>query len=455
MTSTSAWLGLLLTVALSTGCGRRIPPHLLVQEEPPEIVAARQVTTLDAAVALMVSKDPLVRAPRLPDRESVDDMTDGEPLMAYLDTIAALEQGDGAAARELQGLADTFPTTIAVPLSRGYRLRMIENRLASWTQPDEEIEGEIAALLVALPSVESSDELPRRPLDWLTEGSVDPSVVRAAGDQWVLRGWLVSPDIPIASVAESLRQARYASLADHPVGALLLARADGVSAPPTGGWDALSEATWLALNRAAADRDHEQANWAQLRADASERLGTKAPVEHLLEQARVALAANASDDKSAGGALLALAAAAWSRGCTPRCTRLDRTSAISESSRWHSDVAALSRVWEVIALKDALDTLEVGHDTVLFPRAMVGLVDALEGTGAGQLDQALLRRRKPDASTWLTIGRAVGVDGTTDWPSTQVALGKHLANAATVAIDASPPGAYRSLLERIQERAVP
>ncbi len=440
---------------ICTACARHVPPHLLVNEPTPEELIARSVTDLPSTIELLANRDPLVRAPPLPERDGLDDFESGKPVLAYLDLISLLESGEGAPARELQELEETYPESLAVPLSRGYRLRMIENRLAQWTEPDESVEAEIARLLFPLPATARADGLPRSPLEWVLEGDHEVDRLRAMSDQWALRSWFCSPHLPLTVVGNSLRQARYAGLAETDLGRLLIARAEATSADDSSAWSNLEEATWLALNHAAADRDHEQAAWAALRKEAIDRTGASRPIAAELRQAIDGLSNNASNDRAAGGALTALAALDWHLGCQPRCSRLDRVRALDEASRWGPEVAAIARTWQVIALKEAIDTLDVGHDTVLYPRAMVGLLDALIGTGAGSVDQALLRQQNPDATTWLAIGRSVGTDGLTDWDGASVALGQHLSSMADRAIQADPPGRYLPLLQRIRHRAVP
>jgi hypothetical protein len=446
------WLLAMLTCA---SCARQIPPHLLVELPSGDEASQRNVVDLQSAVALIASRDPLVRAPPLPTRASLSQFPEGEPLLAYLDTIASLERGEGAPGRELQQLEEVHPLTIVVPLARGYRLRMVENRLAGWNQPNEALESEIARLLVPLPAAVSADSLPRRPLEWVLGGDTDPARIRELGDAWALRGWLASPELPLTAVALSISEPRYTMLAQSPLGTLLVRRASGSTAASETGWSALEEATWLSLNRSAADRDHEQAKWASLRQKAGSTIKSDDPILALLEQARASLTEDASSDRSAGAVLLSVAAISWSEGCSPTCSRVDRVTAMEEASRWHPQVQHLARVWQVIALKDAIDTLEVGHDTILYPRAVVGLVDALSGTGGRGLDQSLLRQQKPDPSTWLMIGRAIGAEGITDWDGARTTLGRHLASVVEHTVAGDPPERYLPLLERIGERAVP
>ena len=123
--------------------------------------------------------------------------------------------------------------------------------------------------------------------------------------------------------------------------------------------------------------------------------------------------------------------------------------------RWDPEVERLAALWQVIALKEAVDSMDVGHDTVIFPRAVLDLTDALLGTGAGPLDLSLLRKQSPDAQAWLEISRAVGTEGVTDWSETRAALGQHLRDQAQRASTLVDDPALADLLGRISSRAVP
>ena len=96
---------------------------------------------------------------------------------------------------------------------------------------------------------------------------------------------------------------------------LILAIRRVLSADDSSAWSNLEEATWLALNHAAADRDHEQAAWAALRKEAIDRTGASRPIAAELRQAIDGLSNNASNDRAAGGALTALAALDSGRRC--------------------------------------------------------------------------------------------------------------------------------------------
>lgn len=448
----------LLTAALLGGCVTKIPAHLRIEPSEGQSAEAVAVTDLQTAITAMLRRDPLARSPMLLDVAAVNEVSGGPPVAAWIRTVRSLERGEGHAERSLQQLEDQHPSTPVVALSRGYRLRMAENRLSSTeTGVDEEAQQDVVALLTPLQPSATDETLPRPALDWLAhpDRSLAESV-RAYGDRWVLTGWLHGPHIPLAALAPSLAAPMYDGLVRSPTGALVQARIEGRSAAVEPALADLKRATVLALTRAAADRDREQAHWAELKRETAEELKVEDPVAALLQRSRDALTNGAADDRAAGGALLAIGALRWLDACGEiPCVGMDRVETMRVSGRWGPELASLSAVWQVIALKEALDTMEVGHATVLYPKAIVSLVDALVGTGAGPLEIQLLRRRSPDPAVWLALGRAVGTEGLTDWNGARAALGAHLKRKTEEAMELPQDPEVVALLERISSRAIP
>ena len=133
---------------------------------------------------------------------------------------------------------------------------------------------------------------------------------------------------------------------------------------------------------------------------------------------------------------------------------LDRVDAINQTSRWHPEIAALSKTWMVIALKHAIDSMEVGKDSVLFPTLLVDLVDALIGTGAHSIDANILRKRTPDPSIWLAITRSLGDDEGTNWQDSRIQLIRHLNQIANEAITLTKVPEHKETLEKIASRTL-
>jgi hypothetical protein len=447
---------LLASLALH-GCGRRVPPHLQLKPPTERATVVATIESLQDAVAAMVSRDPLMRAPMILDDDVLEAIEGGAPIRAYGDSIRSLERGDGQVERTLQQLEDEHPGTVGVPLARGYRLRVAENLLAQGDDSEGTLARQLAVTLTPLHSVRVDDTLPRQALEWLCGSRFDPDCIRAYGDRWTAQSWLFDPSLDLGAVATALEQPLYSALGDTPTGRLISSRARGATDTDSeSGLLDLERATHLALNRAAADRDSEQAAFADFKAEEAEALGMADPEIELLRTAVEKLTAAAAADDAAGGALIALGAQRIRGGCTHApCTGIDRVEAISAAQAWGVRPARVAKIWRVIAMKDALDTMDVGHETVLFPTAMVSLVDALLGTGAGPLDLELMRRRVPEPAVWLDLARATGVEGITDWDGAKSALGSHLARLAEEALASVEHESNRELLERIKRRAQP
>ena len=338
---------------LWSGCGRKIPAHLQPDlPNPDALKAASAITDLTSALAQLTHSDPLVRAPKLLEPSVYEGVESGLPIAAYVRRVQMLERGEGQVQRELQQLEDEFAGTAVVALSRGYRLRIVENILATTPDIDESIEVQIALLITPLQATSTEDTLPQPPLAWLQGDGALAERVRHVGDRWALAAWLESPDIPLGPVGKALDSSLYDGLVQTPVGALVAARAANKSGDVAPGMIALRRATHLALVRAAADRDQEQAGWADLKRSEAEALGVDDPIVHLLQQASSSLTLAAASDKAAGGALLALAALRWQDACgAPPCSGVDRVQWMQIAGRWSDEIAPLAATWQVIALK--------------------------------------------------------------------------------------------------------
>lgn len=448
---------LLCSLGLALGCPRPVPDHLRIERDDPVQAPAAEVTDLPSALAAMLGSDPLARAPKLLEPALLSRIQGTEALSAYVEVVRALERGEGQTQRSLQQLEDEWRATAAVALARGYRLRIAENQLANTFAEPEATQAALIELLTPLTPGPPDDTLPRTPMAWLSGPQGGDTEIRAYADRWVLQGWLTDPHIPLEVLQPLLSAPQYDGLSKTPTGALVLARARASDAPvPEAGHADLLRATQLALHRAAADRDREQAAWAALLASESEALGSDDPIGTLLERASTQLTQAAADDRAAGAALLALSAHRWAGDCPSQpCTGLDRVETMAAAGRWHPSVAPLAATWQVIALKEALDTLEVGHDTALFPGAIVDLVDALLGTGGGPMDARVLRKQRPDPSVWLSVSRAVGTEGVVDWEGAREALGQHLLSETQRAGELIEDPELKLHLERIQRRAIP
>jgi len=444
-----------LCLVLLAGCGKKTPDHLQIKTPEQEQLALLPITDLSSALTSMVRKDPLARAPKLPDLAALEAIEGTAAIRAYVRQVLLLERGDGSVQRELQALEDEFPRTGAVALARGYRLRVVENLLATLEPGQEDSAALILELLTPLQGSTSDVTLPRRPLEWLVEDSLAPQAVRNLGERWVLTAWLRDPAIPIQVIGPQMETPLYGGLAETPTGQLVRARVDGAGGDREVGLAQLRAATRLALMRAAADRDSEQAAWSDAKKAAAAKVGDDTPIATTLTRALESLTLAAGDDTATGAALVALGALRWEDACEVQpCIGLDRVETIRSAEAW-GDRPCDAEAWQVIALKEALDTMDVGHDTILFPRAMTDLTDALIGTGAGPLEAHLIRRRTPAPAVWLALGRSVGKEALTDWDGARIALGAHLEAQTKQARDRCDDEELQPLFDRIIRRAVP
>ncbi|MFZ5476983.1 MAG: hypothetical protein ACOZNI_09435 [Myxococcota bacterium] len=413
-------------------CPRPVAPALEVE---PEVEAAEAPEPADpeARAAWMVASDPLVRRPRVPEgavpadlADAVARLKDPQPPPQVWWQLEARNRG-----------------TRAVPFARGARLAVLETALGD--------PAEALAWVVPLPPPPGvpPDEV-RPPLAWLgTERAEDLLVVV---ERQVMLGWLDGPGVDAKPAAAALAADTYDRLAATPSGKLLLARGKAPvdAAAGADGLAKLEEATWLAAMDVAADRDVEQARFKELEAEVAARVGA-APLKALLDGAEAAYLKDAGTDASVGGALLAQAARRWIGACpdTP-CGGLDRVAEMGTAARW--GVGGLAEAWQVVALKGAADRLEFGYEHATGADAMVGVVEALVGTGATGIDRSILRRLRPDLSVNLTLTRAAGGGDLTSKEDLVRALRARVAERARAAAS-SAPAKLKEPLERIAKRA--
>lgn len=444
------------TVAALAGCKHDLPSALSLPEEMErlDVAEAARVTDRTSALVATLAGDPLARRPRFPSDVVMSTVDDADTLRALAQAVRHVEGPGRDLPGGLRALHDRWPGTEANAILRGYRLGIADRILGEDPSGDRHVR-ELPILLTDLALDRGVEPLAKQPLAALCEGDPCATALRTIGDRWVLTTWLDGPDTPLGPVAEALRGPMTTRLADSLVGRIVLGRADGATADTGPGLADLRRATSMALERAAADRHVEQGAWADTRRAAAEELSVDDPVGALLERAVDRLAAGAADDRATGAALLAAVAWRLQKSCdeTP-CGGVDRVEVFGRVPRWSNDLTPLATTWRVIALKDAVDAMEVGHDTVLFPRAVRLLLDALHGTGVRGLPVSLLAARAPTPEAWQAIGSVLGAPGATSWPEVQVALGAHLAEEASTAASFAT-GDDRLRLERIAKRAVP
>lgn len=444
------------------GCGARdVAPYLrpaAVSGAPVE--APAPPGDLQEAVAQLVGEDPFVRRPDpgLPGRFA------GVEGGAGLEAWAALARRAWPSPDQLAALEAAHRGTPAVALARGLALGLLETRLLAPGSEDAESVGELLPWLG--PLVRDERPLPsdaRGPLEWL--GPLSPAEARQAAlrlaERRVLLGWLDGPAIPLGPVAARMEPPLYDRLLAEPAGALIRARGLGARDPQAGarGAELLQQATALALEEVAADRDAEQRAWRERRDAAVLSLGLgpgQDPVATLLERARSALVLDAAEDRSAGLALVALSAARLHGPCPPgACRDLDRTATLARAETWSPRVAPLARAWQVYALKAAADAVEVTLARPSFGALLPDLLDALAGTGEARFPANLLRRSKPTPQLFLDLSRGSGGPDQVDAPGLLDNLRERLARTCDAALAVEQAPELRPLLQRIRPAAAP
>ncbi|MFT7520734.1 MAG: hypothetical protein ACI9MC_002885 [Kiritimatiellia bacterium] len=431
---------------LLTACPvRKIPEHL----RPPEPSVASErapITNIDELTRAWVRVDPLARRDPTISPEDIADLDGGAAYAELLRSSRNLANAEVASLQALKRLEQVNRGTPIVALSRGARLRMVQSLLADGGGGSQ---GRTLALLTPHNAPHHTAALPMGAMQWLAQPAELRDQGLLYGDRWVLTGWLDGPEIDVKPVADALGTSPFDHVRQSAMGRLLLARAAGRTGDVDGAHQDLERATIYALQSAVADSNAQQRALKTNRDAMIDELGEQ-PNFALLTRAAEGLAQNASDDRSTGGALLALTAARLHRSCDDEpCVGLDRVSTIEAAGRWHPKTQRLARLWQIAALKNAIDSVQTARETVRAHNATIELVDALNGTGAPPLDGTLLMRRRPDSQSWLVIGRALGEEQVTTWDTVYPLLKAHLHSLAEQAQQDERDPTVRSYLKRL------
>jgi len=273
----------------------------------------------------------------------------------------------------------------------------------------------------------------------------------------VLLGWMDGPDIDVEPAALALTQPGHSRMLDTPAGTLVRARAAKERSEDAAarGRAALNEASVLALATVGADRDAEQEVLKRRLANAQETLGnTQDPIGTGLHRARISLTADAGSNVSAGLALVAMTAERLFRTCPEgQCAGLDRTQVLESAARWGPEARAMARVWQVIALKQAVDTLVASHNKPSFGHSLIDVVDPLSGTGGGSIELSLMRYRTAEPTALLQISRLAQGPAATDSVEVIGAVKARLVRACDAALAERHSRAVITEIRRIRERA--
>ncbi len=442
-------------MAVLCGCGRPLPPALALPDATRSASEeAAAPTTRAEALASVIGRDPLARTPRFASVDRLRAIPGADALVQAAEVLPRAEQGEAAISR-LQEAEDAARGTELTALVRGTRLGMAERLLAERAGMGTPELADLTPLLSRLRTDPLAHTRAKHPLQALEPDQDLALTAQRLGARWVLAGWLDGPSIPLEGVNDALDGAPFDGLRESPLGRIVVARAAGLNGPTDAGLVDLHRATGLALQRAAADRHSEQGKWADAREAAANELGTDDPVGFLLDRAYTRLLSGAGSSLGAGGALLAATALRLDGRCADRpCRSLDRVETLVVAGGWDPAITPLARAWAVIALKSALDTLDVGHDTTMFRTGLVDLVDALMGTGAAAPPAGVLARTAEEPAVWQLVGASVGDRSAATWDAVRVPLGRHLANEVRIALEGADPS-HKPFLDRILERAVP
>ncbi len=433
------------TLLLIVACAKEIPPHL--RADSPRTVSA----TGPASVETLVGADPLLRRPNPRTQGDWGDLPEGPAIEAW-----------ARVARQAEPFPADWATvetatrgTIGVALARGARLAAIEVTQGEW---DEDLQQQLAAWL-GLSGVEAkpATATPAEPLAWLNGHDAQEKLdtARHLATRMVLEGWFDGPQINLKPVSRALMSDAHTLLADSPYGRLIVSRASGLHDPDAAktGVQFFWEASGHALEWAAADSDSEQAIVQKKRA-AFRAQRNSTPTAWNLARAREVLRLNASNNATTGLALVTIAAERLEGSCPDvPCDGLDRVASLTRASRWHPDAAAGAAVWQVIALKRALDTLEVSLDKPSLYRRLPQIADALAGSREGTIELAFLRHRTPTPGMMLTVSRMAGGPPTSDATQAIEAVGIRLRAACDQALKLNIPNSHAILVKRIRASA--
>lgn len=449
----AAWL-----LGLVAGCAARGMPSALSLPQADEAPSHEIVDRTTALVATLRG-DPLARRPDFPSLIQLEALGDATALRFLAHEVSKMERDKASPPDTLRSLATRWAGTEVEAITAGYRLGLAERLVGAHanapTHPDLH---ELTYLLTPIRRPPEAVVFRSSPLEVLApRPSEVPSAAIRAAERSVLRAWLAGPDVPATPVAQALQHPTWTRLASSRIGRLLIARAGANVAPiDPAAIEDLRLATQLALQRAAADRASEQGRWSDRRRVEAERLNAEDPIVALLQGAFEALLPSASLPSATGAALVALEALRLEDACDlPPCRGLfDRTRGFESALIWSPEWRGLIELWQVIAVKQALDGLEVSQDTVRYPFALADMIDGILGTGGQAIRSDVLTERPPGLRVWSGLAAAVGEPGSETWEDARVALGRHLADLATRAT-AGQPAEVQTTLQRIAARSVP
>jgi len=393
------WLFLLVIA-----CVKEVPPHLRVETAPK--------TKSEATLSGLVSTDPLLRRPDPRTEGSWSAVAENDAIEAW----AKVARKPRPRVSDWARVASESRGTLAVALAKGSMLAGLEASIGDWGHPHQK---EVAAWLnltetAARPTTHDLSE----PLAWLP-GFTPKEKYEAArhiATRTVLSAWLDGPNIDLLPASRAMDLPLHTGIADSPTGQLIQARAAGAHNPEAAqqGTAHLWEATRHALRWVGADGNRAQTTLLKERQTFREEHG-KNPVAHYLSLAQQKLIMDAAENDSAGLAWLAINAERLEGTCPDRpCGGLDKTANIKRTEVWGPTATSLSTIWQLIAIKSALDTFETSLDKPLFYKRLPQIVDALAGSHNTRIPSPILRYRSADRPLILNLSSLMNADPTLD-----------------------------------------
>ena len=425
---------------LALSCAKEIPPHLRVDTAPP--------TAFTASLSGLVGRDPLARRPDPGPAGAWTPLEEGDAIEAW---ARVARQGRPQPTHWAEVEAQ-HRGTIAVPLSRGARLAGLEFAQGDGsTEHQQDVSAWLGLTRVA---ARPATARPSPPLEWLPGRTIleKQTAGHHIASRWVLRGWLDGPAIKLQDVATALEGSTYTALADSPHGRLIRARASGSSSESDEAIAALWNATEAALSWAMADG--QRAKQAELERRRSHRsVHNEDLVSAELRIAIAGLTRNASDDDSTGMALIAIEAARLSGVCEDLpCDGVDRVRSIHDARVWGPQSGNLAAVWELIALKEALDTLSIALDQPILHRRLPQVFEALAGARGEAIQLPWLRHRTESPALLAALSHLASGEAQTSREGTIVAIKGLLASLCRQALEGDIPPNLHDRVRRLSDR---
>jgi hypothetical protein len=331
--------------------------------------------------------------------------------------------------------------TVAVALSRGALLAGVEAAGPDWSHSNQQ---HIARWLgLNQTQARPITKNPSAPLDWLPGVSSDEKyrAARHIATRAVLSGWLDGPEIDLTTVNQGMMLQEYTGLAETPTGQIIHHRASKAENPThaTDGLEHMWMATLHALKWAAADGNRTQSELLKERSDFRAKHQTD-PVSHHLRLAWQKLVKDAGRADSTGLAWIAVNAERLQGACTDEpCGGLDLTANIKQASTWGPQSARVSTIWQLIAMKSALDTFEASIDRPSLHKRLPQIVDAVAGVNDTAIELPTLRHKTTSSSLMIGLSKLLNTQAVTEQTPIQITFRQQIERLCDQAMESDIP----------------